>query len=85
MAARNAGTLRMWERAPMHCPPHLRAIQTFAMASGCWQTRQYLRNRPSFNVPTDRDYQGVTTGAKAVDTRHNIAFRYFEDRFPFRV
>jgi phospholipid-binding lipoprotein MlaA len=35
------------------------------------------------NVPTDRDYQGVTTGAKAVDTRHNIAFRYFETGSPF--
>ena len=35
------------------------------------------------NVPSGRDYQTLFTGARALDTRHKTAFRYFETGSPF--
>jgi len=35
------------------------------------------------NLATGRDYEAIITGAKAIDTRHNISFRYFQTGSPF--
>jgi phospholipid-binding lipoprotein MlaA len=35
------------------------------------------------NLATDRDYEALITGVKAIDTRHNVSFRYFETGSPF--
>jgi len=35
------------------------------------------------NLATHRDYETIIAGANAIDTRHNISFRYFETGSPF--